>query len=279
MPARILVVDRNEAFATMLQDMLVAEGGYHVEVSHAGSTALRRLRESDFDLTIVDVDLDPGDMGYQDVIHRVRQARPTMRLMLIPLMGEQLSAQARQFDIQGTLSKPFFADDLLPNIQDALSKKVSPPSTPPPPPAPREAPAQEAPVRISTGGAPAPDVQAVLSDLARETMADAVLLLSVAKGKEGIAAEASTLGDERTLALAQQSIATVRAAQEAAHLLGLPDVPFEHNMFEGDALRLYAMALAEETLLVLVTPISTPLGTIRHNLRRASRDLGALALT
>ncbi len=175
----------------MLQDMLVAEGGYHVEVSYTGSTALQRLQESDFDLTIVDTDLDAGDMGYQEVIDQVRRARPTMRLMLIPLIGEELPAQARQFDIQGTLSKPFFADDLLPGIQEALTKKVNPPSAPPAPaqtPAPHQAPAPSAPVQISASSTPAPDVQAVLADLARETMADAILLLSTAEGAEGIAA-------------------------------------------------------------------------------------------
>ena len=273
MPPRILVVDRNEAFATMLQDLLVAEGGYHVEITHTGGSALSRLQQTDFDLTIVDVDLDSGDMGYQALIRQVRQVQPSMRLMLIPLMGEQLSAEARQFDIQGTLSKPFFADDLLPNIEDALAREVTPPSATPPPSTP------EAPVPASPNVAPSPDVQAVLADLVRETLADAVLLVSAAAGKEGILAQASTLGDEPTRALAEHSITTVRAAQQAARLLGQVSLPFEHNMFEGKSLRFYIMALAPDLLLVIVPPISTPLGTIRHNLRRAGRDLGERALT
>jgi len=266
MPAKILVVDRNEAFAAMLQDMLVAEGGYHVEVTHTGSSALGRLQQADFDLTIVDVDLDPGDMGYQVLIRKVRQVRPSMRLMLIPLLGEQLSAAAGQFDIQGALSKPFFADDLLPNIEEALAKKVAPPPAPEAPP-------------VSPNPAPSPDVQAVLSTLARETMADAVLLVSAAAGKEGILAQASTLNYQQTHALAEHSLTTVRAAQKVARLLGQAKLPFEHNMFEGESLRFYIMALAPDLLLVIVTPLSTPLGTIRHNLRRAGRDLGGRALT
>ena len=104
MAPKILVVDRNQAFATMLKDMLEADGGYEVGLTHAGSDALVLLAETDFDLTIVDMDLDPDDVGYRQLAHSVRQVRPTMRLMLIPMMGEELEAEARELDIQGTLS-------------------------------------------------------------------------------------------------------------------------------------------------------------------------------
>jgi predicted regulator of Ras-like GTPase activity (Roadblock/LC7/MglB family) len=79
------------------------------------------------------------------------------------------------------------------------------------------------------------------------------------------------------MTLADLSMDTIRAAQAAARFLGQPDRPFEHNMFESDSLRLYAMSLPGELLLTVVTPTSTPLGTIRHNLRRAARELSRLA--
>jgi CheY-like chemotaxis protein/predicted regulator of Ras-like GTPase activity (Roadblock/LC7/MglB family) len=265
MDAKILVVDRNEAFATMLRDMLVEEGAYDVEVAHAGSDALVRFQKTEFDLTIVDMDLNSQDMDSQTLIQNVRQMQPTMRLMLIPLMGEDLSPEVRQVDIQGTLSKPFFADDLLPRIKEALAKKVAP--------RPRHE-APSAPVTEATS-----DVQAVLLDLARETQADAVLLVSTVEGEEGIVAHASTLPEDQMETLAEQSVVTVHAGQAIARLLGRPDAPFKHNMFESDSLRLYIMVLDENVLLLVVTPINTPLGTIRHNMRRARRDLVDLALT
>ncbi len=114
---RILVVDRNEAFATMLEQLLETNGHYEVEVAHAGSDALTLLRQSQFDLTIVDMDLDRKDIGYRDLILSMRQLDPTMRLMVIPILGQDLPPETRQLDIQGALSKPFFADDLLPNVE------------------------------------------------------------------------------------------------------------------------------------------------------------------
>jgi predicted regulator of Ras-like GTPase activity (Roadblock/LC7/MglB family) len=119
---------------------------------------------------------------------------------------------------------------------------------------------------------PAP-VQTALSDLAREIQADAVLLLSARQGQEAIVAQVSTLGQEEVQILAGQSLTTIREAQVVAQLLGQANHPFEHNMFESETVRYYVMTLPEDMLLVTVTPISTPLGTIRHNLRRAARTL------
>jgi predicted regulator of Ras-like GTPase activity (Roadblock/LC7/MglB family) len=61
--------------------------------------------------------------------------------------------------------------------------------------------------------------------------------------------------------------------------LGEPDQSFEHSIFEGASNRLYIMALSERLSLVVVTPIGILLGVIRHNLRRARRELGMPVLT
>jgi len=212
-----------------------------------------------------------------------------MRLVLIPLMGEDLPPEARRLTIQGTLTKPFFADDLLPGIQEALAKQVSAPS---PPPRPKGVPTEGSgpttpppPQRVPSGasgeapppaGKPSADPQVVLAALARETGAETILLISTAAGREGLAGSVGLpAGRSKPTAetLTTSIVAAIRAAQAVGPLLGQPDIPFEHNMFESASLRLYVMALPGEQLLVVVTPIGTPLGMIRQNLRRASRDL------
>lgn len=271
MAPKILVVDRNEAFATMLEEMLETDGGYQVQVAHAGSDALGLLNRSSFDLTIVDMDLDPEDMSSYDLIQQVRQSQPTMCLMLIPLMGEDLSPEAHQLNIQGTLTKPFFADDLLPNIEEALAKQIGAPHAQP---SPEPVPSVPQPIEET-----ATNTQGILLELARETNASAVLLISSSAGNEGIVAHASTLDGRGLDAFTYLIFATVQAAQAAGRFLGQPDAPFEHNMFESQSLRLYIMAMPQDLLLVIITPVSTPLGTIRHNLRRAGRTLANMALT
>ncbi len=260
MPPRILVIDRNAAFATMLKEMLETEGGYEVSVVPKGSDALALLQDGSFALTIIDMDLDPDDLDYRDLLPRMREAQPSIRLMLIPLLGEDLPSEVHRLGFQGVLSKPFFADDLLPSIEEALSTQVNQViSLPPPAPAP--APQASA------------ETEAVLLELSRETYAQTVLLLSLREGDELLVTHASSLDNVKTAALANLSIAAVHAAQATARVLGQPDRPFEHHMFETDSLRLYAMCVPEDMLLVVVTPTSTPLGTIRHNLRRAARSL------
>lgn len=265
MAPKILLVDRNQAFATMLEQMLETDGGYEVEVAPGGSQALALLRQADFHLTIVDMDLDPDDLGYRDLVLNIRQIDPTMRLMLIPLMGSDLPPEAHQLGIQGALSKPFFADDLLPNIKDALAGQVGP-RAPQPVTSPPTSPAL-------------PDLPSVLSELARETNADAVVLLSMAYREEKVVAHVSSLDPAELEMLADLGTAIVRAAQAAGHCLGQPDTPFKHNMFESDSSRLYIMTLPKERLLMVNTLISTPLGTIRHNLRRAVRSLDYVTST
>jgi predicted regulator of Ras-like GTPase activity (Roadblock/LC7/MglB family) len=262
----------------MLKGLLEIEGGYEVEAVHSARRALTRLGQSDYDLTIVDVDLDPDEMGYGDLIGKVRKMRPAMRLMLIPLMGEELPLEASRYDLQGTLSKPFFADDLLPRIKEALSKQVAVPQPIPAASATAAMPAQPA-IDPTPGPSPAGDVRGVLADLARETRADVVLLVSAVEGDEQIVAQITALDRLDLAELAALSITTVQTARATAQLLGQPDAPFEHNMFESQSLRLYIMTLSGEVLLVVVAPVSTALGTVRHNLRRARRALAGVSLT
>jgi CheY-like chemotaxis protein len=279
MALKILVVDSNEAFATMLKEMLEAEGGYSVDVAHSERKALDLLPRTDYALTIVDMGLDPGGDAYLDLVHKVRQGWPTMRLVLIPFIGEDLPPEARRLEIQGTLTKPFFVDDLLPNIQEALAKKVRPISSPPPTvsvPAGTPPPAVLASARYSAprpAGKPVTGSGSALASLVRETDADLALLISAAAGQEGLMSCVGTVGKSGADELARLIIAAVRAAQAAGRFLGQPDAPFEHNMFESGTVRLYVLALPGERLLAVVTPVSTPLGMVRQNLRRAGRDL------
>ncbi|MBN1136114.1 MAG: response regulator [Anaerolineae bacterium] len=280
MAPKILVVDSNEAFATMLKEILEAEGGYSVDVAQSERKALGLLPRTDYALTIVDMGLDPGGDAYLDLIHKVRQGWPTMRLVLIPLMGEDLPPEARRLDIQGTLTKPFFVDDLLPDIQEALAKKVRPAGAAlPVEPAPAASlspsrPVSARPLAPRPAERPAPGSGSPLADLVRETGANVALLISIAAGQEGLVSYVGAMAKSGAEELAGLIVAAIRAAQAAGRFLRQPDAPFEHSMFESGDLRLYVLALPGERLLAVVTPVSAPLGMVRQNLRRAGRDLG-----
>jgi len=275
----VLVVDGNEAFATMLQEMLETEGGYRVRVAPCGSSALAALERDRFDLTIVDMDLDPEEMDYRELIRRIRRVLPGMRLVLIPLMGQAVPPEAHELNVQGTLSKPFFADDLLPRIQAALSAPLAAvaPGAPAPAATPAAPPAARPGARVGAAP-PAARVQALLQELVRETRADLVAVLSM-QGGGGVVAQMGNRGQATTDSLAEPCLAALRAAQRLGRLLGQPDAPFEHNMFESDSFRLYILSLPGDLCLFLAAPLEAPLGAVRHNLRRTSRELAGIPLT
>jgi CheY-like chemotaxis protein/predicted regulator of Ras-like GTPase activity (Roadblock/LC7/MglB family) len=258
--ADILLIDRNEAFATMLKEMLETDGVHTVRVAARGSKALALLAQDRYDLTIVDMDQDSADASYAQLIAEVRQLQPRMRIVLIPLMGEQVPVEADELDIQGTLSKPFFVDDLLPSIKDALSREVQSRAT-------------AATPRPALVTSPPAGAEGILSDLVRETQAEIVVLLSTAGGRSQVLAHNSNLRAANLETLAGLSLAALDAAQAVASFLGKGDRAYEHNMFENKDSRLYVMVLPDDLALLVVTSMHTPLGTIRHNLRRASRQL------
>jgi predicted regulator of Ras-like GTPase activity (Roadblock/LC7/MglB family) len=184
-------------------------------------------------------------------------------------MGQTLPREAQQLDIQGTLAKPFFADDLLPTIREALSRQVEPPA-----PRPVTAPKSAQPSMRVTA-----QLRSELSQLAHEVNADTVLLLSTGGAATQIVAEISSLDKLELETLSDLIASTVHSAQETAHFLGQRHQPFEHNMFEGQELRLYIMVVREDLILAVTTPTSTALGTLRHNLRHTVRTLTHLGHT
>jgi CheY-like chemotaxis protein len=162
----ILVVDSDQAFATILKEGLETNGDYRVALTQSGSDALESVVERPFDLVIVDM----GLQGVKPVtlVKAIREAKPAMRLMLIPLFGQQIPAELRELKIQGFLPKPFFVGDLPRLVGEALNIETPASLAPPAPdlkvaaPPRRDAkpatPAQESPAPPATTAAPSPPV-------------------------------------------------------------------------------------------------------------------------
>ncbi len=166
MAYNILVVDSDQAFATILKEGLETNGNYRVTLTQSGSDALESVVERPFDLVIVDM----GLQGVKPVtlVKAIREAKPAMRLMLIPLFGQQIPAELRELKIQGFLPKPFFVGDLPRLVGEALNIETpAPPAAPAPElkaaaPPPRDVkpatPIKESPIPPPTVAAPAPPV-------------------------------------------------------------------------------------------------------------------------
>lgn len=121
---RVLVADPNMAFATLLQEELRRQG-YEVVGASTCAESLDQARAGTLDLALLDMALDePGAVALGQ---QLRELHPTLRLMLIPLMGESLAPEvATSLAIQGILPKPFFLPELPERIGAALRAPLVP---------------------------------------------------------------------------------------------------------------------------------------------------------
>jgi CheY-like chemotaxis protein len=297
--ANILVVDSDEGFGHMLTEGLENSGHYRARCVHTGSDALEAIVEQHFDLVIIDMALI--DVAPATLIQAIREAKNGMRIMMIPLIGQQLPDHISKLSINGILTKPFFVGDLPDLIEQAIGhRKTAPvpavkhPSQPASPQPVREVPipAHEPVVPAATGDpvreeapiltiAPAPqetvrflrsneaEILRLLDDLNREVRAEAILLIA---GVELIA-HAGMLSrvqcQELSVLVAQSS----QAASHAAKFLGEPARRFAQSLHEGSEYRLYSLSLGEGILLSLALSSNVPLGMIRHQCRLIGEQL------
>jgi len=290
----ILVIDSDEGFGNMLKDGLVNSGHYRARCVHSGSNALEAVVEDHFDLVIIDMALT--DMSPITLVQAIREAKSNLRIMMIPLIGQDLPEQVNTLNINGTLTKPFFVGDLPDMVNKALGRQTAPASsgpvavpTPIPPtrdPAPKPEvatspiPAKEEqapPLALSTVPqetvrflrANETEILRSLDDLNVEVRAEAILLIA---GGELIA-QAGILDrqhcEELTLLVAQSS----QAAAQAAKFLGEKGNSFAQSLHEGEEYRLYTLTLGKGILLSLALSSNVPLGMIRHQCRQVAEQL------
>lgn len=297
MAHNILVVDSDQAFATILKEGLEATGDYNVTLTQVGGDALQSVVEQPFDMVIV-------DMGLQDIkpvtlVKAIREAKPSIRLMLIPLFGQQVPDELNGLKIQGFLPKPFFVDDLPRVVSKAMGADVPELHTPPPPelevttvPAkPNEAPtvpsppvveappAEEketsvetsafSPEALSTLQAKERQIVQLLKSLNREVRAESIMVTLRAQ----LIAFAGLLSREQTAKLAKLVAESADAAARAAAFLGESEGRFEQSMHEGTEYRLYSLSLGEGLVLSLALSSDTPLGTLRYRARQTAEEL------
>jgi CheY-like chemotaxis protein len=292
----ILVIDSDEGFGNMLKDGLINSGHYQAKCVHTGSNALEAVVEEHFDMVVIDMALT--DMSPITLVQAIREAKSGMRIMMIPLIGQDLPDQVKSLDINGVLTKPFFVGDLPDLINQALglptaavSSGVPAPAPIPTPLPPTRAPAPKAedkpaspavtPETQTTVIATVPqetirflranesEILRLLDDLNIEVRAEAILLIA---GGELIA-QAGMLDrnhcHELTVLVAQSS----QAAAHAAQFLGEKGGSFSQSLHEGEAYRLYTLTLSEGILLSLALSSNVPLGMIRHQCRQVAEQL------
>ena len=117
-PARILVVDDNEALRENLAEALVLEG-YDVASEPDGEAALRRLEREPFAAVLLDL-MMPGLDG-REVLARIRQDLRLEHLRVVITTGYSGSTARAGVEADAVLLKPFGVRELLAAIHEVGS--------------------------------------------------------------------------------------------------------------------------------------------------------------
>jgi CheY-like chemotaxis protein len=282
----------------MLKEGLETTASYKVALAHTGSDALEAVVENPFDMVIVDMGL--ADVKPVRLVKAIREAKPSMRLMLIPLIGGQLPEDLQGVPIQGILPKPFFVGDLPRLVAGAMG--IAAPAAPQPaapsalgddqadppgssvaedasrsaPAATRSAPPEEPPAQpgplpesLARWRTREEDIVQLLKALNREVRAECILVTSGAQ----LVAFSGLLGREQAAKLAQLVAESAAAASRAAAFLGEPAGHFEQTLHEGAEYCLYSLSLSEDLVLSLALSTDVPLGTLRYRARQTAEEL------
>jgi Signal transduction histidine kinase regulating C4-dicarboxylate transport system len=118
---RVLVIDDEEAILQMVRETL-AEQGYEVDIARDGESALSRLGQTSYDLTLCDWKM-PGLNG-QQIYERIRASNPALSERMIFFTGDVINEKAERFLKESRrvcLSKPFSLVEFRAAIGKALA--------------------------------------------------------------------------------------------------------------------------------------------------------------
>ena len=264
----ILIVDSNVPFATILKESLEQDGRYRPTVTTSGDEALRALAATDFALAVVDLGL--ADPDGATLARTLRQQKPNLRLMLIPLEGEELPSELADLDVQGVLPKPFFFPELPRRVADALGLDEGKP------PDAAKAVAKAAPIqpvvsskdRLAVLREHLDEVIQKMTSLSQEVNAEAVILTCGGK----LLAHTGRLAVEEADRLAQVAGESWRTSARVAQILGREQLRFEQSVEGGEHL-FYSLAVAEDIILSAALRANVPLGMIRHRAKETAQAL------
>ena len=124
MPSTILVVDDEPGIRTMMQFEL-SQQGHRVLIADSGVTALEVLKAEKVDLILTDMRMPV--MDGLDLVIQVRKSFPKLPIILMTGFVEDRVQKVMDYNLSGTLNKPFTIDQLSELISKTLS--VSNPDT------------------------------------------------------------------------------------------------------------------------------------------------------
>jgi len=265
MPTRVLIIDADESFAALLKEGLEADREYQAVAYTDGIVALDAIRSGAYDLVILDLGIE--SLLPPALLREIRDCRPDVAILVIPIDGDVVPQELAPFDIKGVLTKPFFLPELPARIAEALGRPA------PMPRAPKAAP--DSSIRPSPSRAlpriRLPQYDARVSD-ALQTLADALI------------AEAVLLTEGNTLTAFAGALSQTDADHLARTLLesgparsgAREQIQFGQSDLDHSERLFYSRQFAEGLVLSVIVRPDASLRIIRAQVRQTAQTLLAL---
>lgn len=120
MPRTILTIEDDSAIRRGIVDALMFVG-YRVLQSGRGDEGLTMAVRQDYDLLLLDLVL-PGKQGLE-ILHEVRQARPTLPVIILTARGEENDrVEGLRLGADDYVVKPFSVKELLARVEAVLRR-------------------------------------------------------------------------------------------------------------------------------------------------------------
>ncbi|HEU5316279.1 MAG TPA: response regulator, partial [Chloroflexota bacterium] len=120
---RILAADDDPAIVGMLEKFLKAEG-YSFEPAASGDEALVKVRKSQPDLLLIDVNMPPGASGI-DVIKKLKEEKVEIPTIVFTAAGtSSMAIEAIQLGAYDYIAKPFDLDELSVTIKNLFAHQA-----------------------------------------------------------------------------------------------------------------------------------------------------------
>ena len=122
--ARILIIDDDDQFRTMLRKMLEKAGYNDIEEAGNGSIGMKLFRQNPFDVVITDI-IMPDKEGIE-MITELRRDYPQIKIIAMSGGGRVgphgYLEMAKYLGAGRTLTKPFKQSDLIDAVQELLNE-------------------------------------------------------------------------------------------------------------------------------------------------------------